>query len=120
MSVSPTAGVKVVRTNDAEWQLYVDPIGGTDYVLEGSAVDDEYNGGNYFGIWSKYTSTRCDKFYYDNITIDPIYVDNSAPEIVSLTVISSTQLEIVFNEQVELISSETETNYVIDNGVEVQ
>lgn len=117
MSVSPTAGVKVVRTNDAEWQLYVDPTGGTDYVLEGTAVDDEYNGGNYFGIWSKYSSTRCDKFYYDNITIDPIYVDNSAPEIVSLTVISSTQLEIVFNEQVELISSETEMNYVIDNGV---
>ena len=42
MSISPTAGVKVVRTNDAEWQLYVDPTGGTDYVLEGTAVDDEY------------------------------------------------------------------------------
>lgn len=117
MSVSPTAGIKVVRTTDAEWQLYVDPTGGTDYVLEGTQIDDTYNGGNYFGIWSKYSSTRCDKFYYDDITIDPIYVDNAAPEIISTNVISTTQLEIVFNEQVELSTSENNSNYSVDGGV---
>lgn len=117
MSLSPTVGVKVVRTDDAEWQLYVDPTGGTDYVLEGTDVDDTYLGGNYFGIWSKYSSTRCDKFYYDNITIDPIYVDDDAPEIIALNIISSTQLEIIFNETIELESAETESNYTVDGGV---
>ena len=117
MSISPTAGVKVVRTAAAEWQLFVDPTGGTDYVLEGTATDNTYNGGNYFGVWSRYSSTRCDKFYYDNITIDPIYVDNSAPEVLILDVISTSQIEITFNETVELTSAQTTSNYAVDGGI---
>ncbi|MBL0278923.1 MAG: lamin tail domain-containing protein [Bacteroidetes bacterium] len=117
MSLSPTVGVKVVRTNDAEWQLYVDPTGGTDYVLEGTDVDDTYNGGNYFGFYSKYSSTRCELFFYDDIFIDPPFVDDVAPEIVSLEVLSSTQLTLTFNEPVTLESAETESFYVVDEGV---
>ncbi len=117
MALSPTVGVKVIRTAEAEWQLYVDPTGGTDYVLEGTNIDDTYNGGNYFGFWSKYSSTRCDKFYYDNITIDPIYIDNAAPEVLLLDIISTTQIEITFNEIVEQTSAETASNYAVDGGI---
>lgn len=61
-AVSPHLGIKVIRTNSAEWNLYVDVSGGTDYVLEGTAIDDAINGGAFLGVVCNYTSTRCQSF----------------------------------------------------------
>ncbi|MFN3940679.1 MAG: hypothetical protein ACK4IY_08825, partial [Chitinophagales bacterium] len=65
-AVSPNLGIKVVRTADAIWNLYVDATGGTDYVFEGAASDNILNGGAFMGVVCTYTSTRCTAFYYDN------------------------------------------------------
>ncbi len=117
IALSPTLGVKVVRTNDAEWQLYLDPTGGTSYTFENAVTDAVYNGGNYFGFFCKYTSTRCDLFYFDNILVDPLYTDTDAPELFAVNVSSPTELEVDFNENIDLISAETEGNYSVDGGV---
>jgi hypothetical protein len=117
IATSPTLGIKVVRTFDAEWQLYLDATGGTSYTFETAATDTVYNGGNYFGFFCKYTSTRCSLFYFDNINVDPLYTDTDAPELFAVNVISSTVLEVDFNENVDLTSAETEGNYSVDGGV---
>lgn len=117
VATAPNVGIKVVRTVDAEWQLWVDADGGTDYVLEGSDVDDTYNGGAYAGIYCNYSSTRCDKFFYDDFYINPLYFDNTAPALDAITVISSTQLLADFNEPLETITAETETYYTVTGGV---
>ncbi|HNE45354.1 MAG TPA: lamin tail domain-containing protein [Chitinophagales bacterium] len=117
VAFSPVVGVKVVRTADAEWQLYVDADGGTDYVLEGTDIDDTYNGGNYAGIECRYTSTRCTLFYFDDFSIDPLYIDVTAPAIQSVTVLSSTQLLVDFTENITLVTAETESNYTVTGGV---
>lgn len=117
VATSPNVGVKVVRTATDEWQLFVDPDGGTDYVLEGSSVDDTYAGGGYAGIFCTYSSTRCDKFYFDDFYIDPLYVDTDAPLIDAITVISPSQLSVDFSEPVEETSAETETFYTVTGGV---
>lgn len=117
IALSPTLGIKVVRTEDAEWQLYLDPTGGTSYTFESAGTDAVYNFGNYFGFFCKYTSTRCDLFYFDNIIIDPLYTDVDAPELFAVNVISPTELEADFNENVDLTSAETEGNYLVDGGV---
>ncbi|MFI5172839.1 MAG: Ig-like domain-containing protein, partial [Chitinophagales bacterium] len=117
LATAPKVGFKVVRTSAAEWQLWIDPLGGTSYTLEGSVTDDIFNGGDYIGVYCKYSSTRCDLFYFDNFFVDPLYADIDAPAITSVTVLSSTQLEINFNENVELLSAEDEANYIVDGGV---
>ncbi len=110
-------GIKVVRTVAGEWQLYIDPTGGTTYALENSVTDITYDGGNYMGVYCKYTSTRCDLFYFDNFFVDPLYVDTDAPFITGVSVISASQLEVHFNENLEIVSAETESNYSVDGGI---
>ncbi len=117
LSVAPKVGIKVVRTDAAEWQLNVDASGGTSYIYEGSIIDATYNGGSYIGVYCKYSLTRCDLFRFDNFFVDPLYTDVDAPSILSATVLSSSQLEIDFSENVELISAEDEGNYIVDGGV---
>ncbi|MFZ1826026.1 MAG: hypothetical protein WAU21_10510, partial [Chitinophagales bacterium] len=116
-AVSPHLGIKVIRTNSAEWNLYVDVSGGTDYVLEGTAIDDAINGGAFLGVVCNYTSTRCQSFYFDDFIAGPIFADYDAPVLQSVSVISPESLELLFNETVELISAETITNYSVDAGV---
>lgn len=116
-ATAPELGIKVIRSIDGEWKLYIDYTGGTDYIFETSAFDTEINGGSFMGVDCIYTSTRCDLFYFDNFYADPLYTDTEAPSIVSLTVLSSTQLEVQFSENVELISAESESNYSVDHGV---
>ncbi len=117
VAVSPSVRVKVIRTTANEWQLFVDPTGGFTFVSEGSVIDDVIIGGDFIGWYCKYSSTRCDDFFLDDISVSPIYVDDDAPVISVLTVINSTQIELDFNENVELISAEDESNYTIDAGV---
>lgn len=117
VATSPTVGVKVVRTADAEWQLYVDPDGGTDYVLEGTDVDDTYTGGNYAGILCRYSSTRCDKFYFDDFYINPLYFDTDPPVLDGTTVLTASQLLVDFSEPVDEVTAETETFYTVTGGV---
>ena len=117
VAVSPTVRVKVIRTTENEWQLFVDATGGFTYINEGSVIDDVIIGGDFIGWYCKYSSTRCDDFYFDDINVSPIYVDDDAPFISVLTVVTTTQIELDFNENIELISAEDESNYSIDAGV---
>lgn len=117
VATTPQVGIKVVRTADAEWQLWVDADGGTDYVLEGTDVDDTYNGGVYAGIYCNYSSTRCDKFYYDDLYINPLYFDNAAPALEAITVVSSTQIVADFNEPLETTTAQTASLYIVTGGV---
>lgn len=116
-AVSPVTGIQIIRSDAGEWKLFTDYSGGTSYVFETSAFDTGFNGGNFFGVSCTYTSTRCTSFYFDDIFIDPLYVDVDAPEITSVTVLSSTQLEVIFNEPIEEASAEENDNYIVDASV---
>jgi hypothetical protein len=110
--------VKVVRDASGNWQLFSD-LGSTgSYTLEGSAADNTYLSSSYFGIYSKYTATRSDKFHFDNfiVTDDPI-PDTIPPVLESVKVISSNQLQIVFSEKVDQPLAETQNNYSVNNNI---
>lgn len=117
VSTTPQVGIRVTRSEDALWELWVDGDGGTDYILDGSNTDDTYNGGLYAGIRCKYSSTRCDLFYFDDFYINPLYFDTDPPELDLLSVENATTLIVDFNEPVELLSSESISNYTVSGGV---
>ncbi len=111
------ARVRVIRNDAGVWNLWVDYSGGTAYVLEGTVTDNTYNTGSYIGVAGIYTSTRADKFFYDDFSVSPIFVDNNPPELVSATAISATEVDLVFNEALDLTSAQTIGNYSFTGGI---
>ncbi|MBC8173055.1 MAG: lamin tail domain-containing protein, partial [Chitinophagales bacterium] len=117
VAVSPTIRIRVVRTMADVWNVYADPTGGTSYVLEGTVTDAGIIGGNFTGVYCKYSSTRCDAFYYDDFFVSPLYTDIDPPVIASISVLSSKQVELTFTENVEESSAENNAFYAVDGGV---
>lgn len=112
------ARVRVTRTASSDWELLADTSGGTTFVSIGSVNDTTYEQSLYSGVWCKYTSTRSDKFYFDdfNVTGDP-FVDSEAPVVESVSVISDTEVDVLFSEVVDQVTAETFTNYSSDGGL---
>ncbi len=110
--------VRVTRDNSNNWELFVDYAGGTNYVSQGTVFDDTYPQGNYFGVFCDYTSTRADKIFFDNIYIDPIFVDNTPPVMTSAMATSATEVVLQFDEPLDAISASSIGNFTI-NGITI-
>jgi hypothetical protein len=118
VSVAPaTARVRVIRSMDGEWSVYADYSGGTDLELDGSATDNTYPMGNFFGFYCRYTSTRNEDFFFDDMLVDPLYEDQEAPVLMDASTEDANTLTLTFNENLDETSAETVTNYSINNGI---
>ena len=111
------ARVEITRSTSGEWSLWADYSGGDDLQLQGVATDDTFNIGQFFGIWCQYTTTRSEDFYFDDILIDPLYVDNDPPLLLAGEALSDTEILLVFNETLDPGSAETVSNYNVDQGI---
>jgi len=69
-----------------------------------------------FGLQCKYTDTRRDKFFFDDISIQPIQPDVTAPKCVSLGVNDANSVTLVFDEPVDEASAQTPSNYLLTPG----
>lgn len=106
--------VRVTRNNLGLWSLEADNTGtGASYLSQGTVTDTTYFTSNYFGVLVKYSSANNTKYFFDDLLI----TDVTAPKIRQIDVIFSTQLDVYFDEKVEQTSSETITNYSVDNGI---
>ena len=110
-------GIKVTRDELGNWKLYADITGGTAYSLKASGSDTTYTTNGYFGIATVYTASNATKFYFDDFYIGPMIIDTLPPFIISSTVISGTQIDLLFNENIDLNSSQTLNNYSADQGI---
>ncbi|MBN8696487.1 MAG: lamin tail domain-containing protein [Bacteroidetes bacterium] len=117
IAASFAIGIKVTRDASGNWSLFVDPAGGTAYVLQANGTDNTYTSSSFFGVATVYTVSNATKFFFDDFYIGPVIVDNTAPSIVSTTVISSTQLDVLFDEAVDLTTAQTAGNYSVNNGI---
>lgn len=111
--------IKVVRTASNVWTLERDITGtGNDYFLEGSVTDATHLTSTHFGISiTQSTASFFNKHFFDDFYVGPIIYDTTPPQVNSVTVVSSTQLDVLFSENVDLISSQTLTNYLVNNGI---
>lgn len=60
----------VDRDSIGNWALYVQRVTDSEYFLQGQAFDNTHLVSQFFGIECVYTSTRSDKFFFDNIDIE--------------------------------------------------
>ncbi len=109
--------VKVTRSVAGLWTVFSDTTGGTTWVTEGSVTNNTFTTSNYSGLFCKYTVSNINDFFLDDVYIGPPTIDNTPPAITSVTVLSATQLDVLFNEPVELTTAEAESNYSVDNFI---
>lgn len=109
--------VKVKRDALGNWELFIDPLAGTNYVSEATGTEASHTTSSNFGMYCLYTASNTTKFYFDNIYMGPWIFDTSPPTITSLNVISSTAVDVKYSERVDQVTAETVTNYSANNGL---
>ncbi|MCT4579914.1 MAG: lamin tail domain-containing protein [Flavobacteriales bacterium] len=115
---SPVASIRVTRTNNGNWTFESDATGGTSYIAEGSTTNTDITASQFFGVWSKYTSSNFDNFIYDNFSITgSTIVDNIPPVVSNVAIISNNQLDISFNEPLDPTTAQNTSNYSVNNGI---
>ncbi len=115
-----TVGIRVVRSNAGLWSLYVDPIGGINFALQGSGTDATNLLGTHFGVLGTYTVSNANKFFFDNIYVGAEIFDTQAPNLLSATAISVNQVDVLFDEAITGSAVVTANNYVLNPAVTVQ
>lgn len=115
---SPTVRLRMTRELGSLWKLYADYNGGQNIAPEFETTEATYGAGNfYFGFHCLYTSTRKDKFFFDDINVQQLLPDTQAPNLVSASPISATEVDVFFNENLDETTATDPANYNIDNGI---
>ena len=91
--------------------MYADVTGGTNYSLLATGNDATNLLGTHFGVLCTYTISNATKFYYDNVYIGPEILDVTPPSLMSVTPISASQIDLLFNESVTQASAQNLANY---------
>ena len=111
--------IKVTRTSANSFTLERDITGtGLNYISEGTITDASFTTSTTFGFLVKQsTASFFGKHLFDDINVANIILDVTPPSIISNTVISSTQVDVLFSEAIEITSAETLNNYFVNNGI---
>jgi hypothetical protein len=113
------SNIRIIRNNAGQWEILADHTGGTNYISEGTAIDNTHRSGSFFGVYTTYSTTQGDRFFYDNFYVAPLYVDQTPPDLLSATAISATQVDALFDEPVDPVTASNPANYTINNGITV-
>jgi hypothetical protein len=114
-----TTRVRVKRDALGNWSLFADLTGGQNFILQGTASDPGSLMGTHFGILDVYTSSNANKFFYDDIYIGNEIIDNQPPVLTSATAVSSTQVDVLFNESLDPTSAQNVLNYSLNPPVSI-
>jgi hypothetical protein len=114
-----TLKIRVVRNAANLWTLSRDLTGtGSSYFTEGTVTDNTFSTSAFFGILIKQsTATFFQRHFFDDIQIQTYVPDVTPPSIVSATALSATAVDVLFNEAVDLTTSQIAANYAASNGV---
>jgi Lamin Tail Domain/Bacterial Ig-like domain len=111
--------IKVTRDCSNLWILQHDVSGtGNNYFTEETVIDNSFNTSSFFGIKiTQSTSSFFNRHFFDNFYVGPIIPDVSPPILNSITVISSTELNLMFCKNLDPVSSQFASNYSVNNGI---
>lgn len=110
--------VKLTRDNQGNWELFSDTLGGFDYQSEGTAFDANFTQSSFFGLRCIYTTTRKDKFFFDDFVVTGDFlVDEEAPVLLSATAVSPHVLQLSFSEPLLEQAALNTDNFNASNGL---
>lgn len=110
--------IKVIRDADHQWSLAYDAAGGTNYIIDGTIIDNSLSISNFFGIRiQQSTSGFFNKHLFDDFYAGDIVVDSDPPLVNAVQVLSNTQLSILFNEALDPTQARISGNYIANNNL---
>ena len=109
--------LKVLRDHLGNWELWIDYSGGYNFVLEASGMDNTHSTSSFFGMFCDYTSSNGDNFYYDDIYSGAYILDTVPPQVISVSTLSATELDVQFDETVSVATAELVSNYNVNNAI---
>ncbi|MBL0047273.1 MAG: lamin tail domain-containing protein [Bacteroidetes bacterium] len=117
-SNNPTK-VRVTRNASNLWTLEADFTGtGSAYAVQGTVTNSAVSTAAFFGVKITYSAANFNKYFFDDFTVTPVaVVDTTAPDLLSATVISGTQVDLLFSEALDPISAQNTTHYAVNNGI---
>lgn len=108
--------VRVRRDHLGHWQLWSDNQGLDNYINEGTAQDTTYQSNSFVGLLCDYTSTRSDKFFFDEIYAGPYILDTLAPELLAIELFGLDSLVLSFSEELDASPAQNTTNFNLPSG----
>lgn len=116
---APLLDIQVIRTANQEWTVLADYDLSGQFINEGTVQDATYGLSQFFGWQCNYTSSRSDKFFLDNISISPLFVDDIAPQVISTIATSANTIAVLFDEMITENSATNISNYQLSSGIEI-
>ena len=118
VGLTPEVHVRVNRQAGGQWELEIDTALNGTFQSQGTATDNTYTNAQYTGVFCDYTSTRADKFFFDDFVVTGTPVpDTIPPSIDSLVIVSNSELDVFFSESLDQQSAETDQNYSVDQSI---
>lgn len=115
---SPAVRLRMTREAGGLWKLSADYSGGQNLSPQFETTDVTYGAGSSnFGFHCLYTATRKDKFFFDDINLQPLLPDTTPPVLLTATPVSATEVDVHFNENLDEITATEPANYSLDQGV---
>tara|TARA_R110002072_G_scaffold213807_1_gene371013 strand:+ start:557 stop:3178 length:2622 start_codon:yes stop_codon:yes gene_type:complete len=119
VATNPRLMVKVTKDSLSNWELLIDTSPTfSSYVSQGTAIDNQIIRSNFFGVFCRYTSTRSDKFFFDDFDVSgSAFQDTIPPEIIAIEVLTNRSLELSFDELLDPITALNPLNFSVNNGI---
>ncbi|HMN88669.1 MAG TPA: lamin tail domain-containing protein [Saprospiraceae bacterium] len=111
------ARVRITRNEAGVWRLFADYTGGINYQPEAETTDTTHAFGAYFGFYCRYTSTRNQAFFFDDVYIAPLFEDRTPPKLQLVQALSAMEVEALFDEALQMSSAENPNNYRIEPSI---
>ena len=113
------ASLKITRDQSGWWSFFADYEESGCRLLDFEVFDDTYEGGDnqFFGIECLYTSTRIDKFFFDDLRMATLMPDLQGPQISSFSTIDNQTLALTFDEFVDENSALDVLNYTVNSAI---
>lgn len=111
--------VRVRRDATGNWQLDIDPTGGTSYVPAANGTDATYGSLAHMGMLAVYTVSNADNFVYDDVYYGPWVFDTQAPTVLAVSVTGASTVDVSFSEPVDQTTAQNSLNYSADNGAPI-
>lgn len=112
------ARMRMSKSSDDFWTLSVSyndngPLS-EDFMVMWPTPD--LSGDHYFGFECSYSSTRTDKFFFDDIGINELLPDTAGPELLTYNLIDNQTILLCFDESIDPDEAVNASHYTLSNG----
>jgi hypothetical protein len=100
------------------WKFEVDSNGEQNFTPLFETSDTEIletDQAGYFGFHCLYTSTRTNKFFFDDIEVHEIYPDTIPPEVTTFDILDSQRFQITFSEPIDINNIQLAQTFLTPN-----